>query len=386
MDGRATQARQHPAILPALIALVLAAACAPARPAASSARKSDASAVSRRAAACSAEGLPVPHWSDLPAQAIPAGAKVSAITVRGTGAVPARLVRARIHAKTGKPLDPEVVAGDIRRIWGLEAFSGVRAEAETDDGRVTLVYAVTRRTLVGRVFSDGHPDAGLGVHPGDLYEPARLQRRARAFVSTARDEGYLQARAEVRGRRAEGGRVDLCLAVSRGSRFLVDRIAFEGNYRVDDATLLDALHTGDGKVNTVGKPYRADLLAQDSVWLSAIYFDRGMVSVHVDKPRITLDDKRHTVTVHIRVSEGPVFRFGRLGFRGHLIARPATYRRLLGVKRGQVFDRTRLAAGIGRIRDYHLWRGRRSLEVESGTHLDTARRLVYLVIKVEKAK
>lgn len=384
MDGRSAQARQHPAVLPALIAFVLTAACAPARPAAASARAP--ARETARSRACSATDLPAPAWSDLPAQRAAVGATVTRVAVRESGAVPMKLVRGAVHMKPGEPLDPGVVAADIRRIWRLEAFSDVRAEVEPHGSGVELVYVVRERPLVGRVFREGDRGARLGVHPGGLYDPARLQRLARALVSTARDGGHLQARAEVRGVRVDRRTVDLCVTVNRGPRFVIDRIVFEGNAHVDASTLRAALHTGDGKVNRAGRPYRADLFRLDRVWLSAIYWDRGMLDVRIGMPRVTLHPERGTLTVRVDVHEGPVFHVRRLSFRGRLLSSSATYRKLLGMKRGEVFERSRFMAGLERIRDYHLWRGRRSLDVEPDPHLDAAHHAVDVVVKVEKAR
>ncbi len=340
----------------------------------------------RRSLACAATALPAPHYSSLPDQHALAGRAVTSVGLRGNGAVPAGLVRAAVHTKPGQLLDPGMVAADIRRIWRLESFSDVRAEVESDGNGAALVYVLEARSLVGRVFSGADRHSRLGVHPGDLYEPARLERRAAALVSTARDAGHLQARAAVRGRRVDAHTVDVCVAVHRGPRFVIDRIVFDGNQKVDDATLLEAFHTGDGKVNTPGKPYRANLLEQDEPWLSAVYYDRGMLSVHIGAPRATLHPARHTVSVRIPVVEGPVFHVGRVSFYGRLLSSRATYRKLLGIKRGEVFDRSRFLQGIERIRDYQLWRGRGSLEVQPDPHVDSEHHTVDVVVKVEKAK
>ncbi len=386
MDSRPAPSRQHPAVLPAVIALGALAACAPARPAASAHSTARADDRTRRALACAAPGLPAPDWSDVPEQTVPEGWTATRVVIRGNGAVPARLVRAAIRQKAGEPIDPDVVAADIRRIWRLEAFSDVRVEFEAEGGGTALVYALEPRRLLGRVFYGGDGAVRVGVHAGDLYDPARIQRRVGSLVSAARAAGYLEARGAVHARLPDESTVDLCVAVYRGPRFFIDRIVFDGNHRVDDATLRAALHTADGKVERPGRPYRADLLQTDRLFLSASYFDRGMLSVRIHAPRAVLDRARHRVTVHFQVDEGPVFRLGKLAVRGRLLTSAATYRKLLGVRSGEVFDRSRFLAGLERIRDYHLWRGHGSLAVEPDSHLDLARHTVDLVLKVEKAK
>ena len=385
MASRAAQARQRPALLPALSALgLLLGACASVRAQPVTAAHPVHASDSRRAAACSAEGWPAPHWSDLTEQEVPAGAKVTRVEIRGNGGVPARLVREAIRVKAGDPLDPRVVAADLLRIWKLEAFSDVQAGVDADGGGVALFYSMQERRLISHVFIAG--DGGIGVRAGDLYEPARLQRRVRDLVERAKDDGHLLARARVRARAVDARGVDLCVDVQRGPRFVIDRIVFDGNRRVDDATLLDVLHTFDGQVNTHDRPYRADLLEQDRMWLEALYFDRGMLSVRIDPPHVTIDQARHRLIVHVGVQEGPVFELRKVAFRGKLAASRATYQKLLGAKRGEVFDRSSFAAGIARIRAYHLWRGHRELDVVPETTLDAAQHAVDVVLRVETSK
>ncbi len=380
MDRRSCRARERASARHVLIAVCVAGCAGAGRPGAPPSRTPPRDAV--RAAACAARTLPPAHASDVGAMELADPGPIDAVTIRGLRRVPRALAESAIRAGPASSLDPDVVAADIRRLFALEAFSDVSASVEPAGGGERLVYRVTERPLVARVI--GAP-AGLGVRAGDVYDPALIKRRASDQVALAVTQGYPRARVRVGGARAADGRMVVCVRLDMGPQLLVDRVAFVGNHALSDDALRAALYTDDGAFDAPGKPYRAEAAWLDAARISALYYDRGFLDVRVRALPPVMRPERGALTPRYRIDEGRVYRIGRIAFRGHLLEPAATYRKLLGVAGGEIFNRTRFIAGMQRIRDLHLWLGDGHGQVEPATTMHPERGTVDVTLAIERA-
>ena len=127
---------------------------------------------------------------------------------------------------------------------------------------------------------------------------------------------------------------------------MVSHLAFRGNYAVNSRTLLGLLaqHGGPGQ-----RRYWRDGLEDGLMNATAAYYDRGYIEVKVGTAEETLAPDRASVALVIPVHEGHQFRIGAVKIEGAMAAPVGQYRKLLGVRTGEVFSRKKLAEGIQRV-------------------------------------
>jgi outer membrane protein insertion porin family len=341
------------------------------------------------------------------------GERVVSVEISGERTVAVGPLLARLETRAGQLLDREVVAADLRRLWGAAAFADVSAEVRRSPRGVALTFAVVERPLIrtARFAGDAPPlgarrIAGLA---GGLYEPARLHRMAERLETSYRRAGHRRVRVWTRVRPAGAGRVDVTVHASAGPRYLVGAIDFvcegEGRgprarsarrvggttrpepednclRRLDAARLRAALDTHDGAVNTAGAPYRDELLAEDLARIQGLYYDLGMIDVRLGPPEVAADERTHRLHVVVPVSEGPVYRLGRISLTGRLARQRRRHMAALGIRPGEPFSRARLWAGMARIQKLvaAAGGGEVSLIPETVVHLD--RRTIDLTLSI----
>jgi outer membrane protein insertion porin family len=362
LGARARVVRRAQAL--AVSALSLALACSRAQPKLSSERD-EPELASRRA--CAATALPkVAAHDELP-QPEPPHEPLAGVEVLGAARVSPELVQSAMSTRPGQRIDPDRLADDVREIWRLEVFDDVRVGFRRGRDGLWLSLHVSERPLVGEVFFEGARErvAELGLERDQLYEPARLHRRARDLERSLVEAGFLRARVSVRGLR-RAGRVDLCAGVTLGPRQTIERLEFVGNQRIAPAELRSAMHTEAGTINTPGAPYRAEALERDLLFMSALYYERGMLEVKI-VPRV--EQSERALRIKLEIDEGVVFRIGQLTITGELLMPRKRYRELVGVRTGEVFSRSRFAEGLDRIGALHRARGRDDIQVELSTKL-----------------
>jgi outer membrane protein insertion porin family len=318
----------------------------------------------------------------------PWGAQISKVEVIGAAHVPRDLLFATIKTKAGAPLDADAIARDIRALHELEAIDDARVDAELlANDRVILRFILGERRVVGSVsyrwptpLTAGH---WVPLAKGELWDAARVARMRLDLERNLIEAGHLDAKVEARHVVADES-VHVCFLVEQGPKYAIDRLRFTGNERVPSAELAALLHTHEHRVNEAGKPYREDLLEGDLLYVSALYYDRGFLGVKVGPPRVetALDASGNgRLTVDIPIVEGPIYRIRSFRFAG--MGPHAEHAKHIGIKIGEVFQRSKLLDGIEKIRAFHRARGE-AVEVTPATTMDPTKGEVALVFNVSR--
>lgn len=114
------------------------------------------------------------------------------------------------------------------------------------------------------------------------------------------------------------------------------------------------------------------------------YYDHGYLKVEVDPARLTrsIDGRRATVTVTVR--EGDQYRLGPIDARGELLRSRDEALRLLGATQGEIFNRSKLAAGVLKVSDQLRNAGYAYSEALPMTTIDAAARTVAIALEVKR--
>jgi outer membrane protein insertion porin family len=316
-----------------------------------------------------------------------AGATITRVAVRGPASLADVDLDGAILTRAGAPYDAARIAEDVRRLWRLGVLDDVRVAVTREGAGVAVAFDVDAAPVVRRVALSDLPDddgaraAHLRAMAGAIYDPMRVHRAAHRLGEELLSAGHLKATVAVGATRVAPGLVDVCVAADAGRRYVIDRIEFPGATRLAPSALLPLVRRAKGDIDAPGGAYRAELLDEDLVRISAAYYDAGMVMAKVGTPTVAIDERRARLVVRVPIDEGPVYRVGRITMKGVPSADEATYRRALRVSSGEVFARGALAGGLERLRALERERGHRG-DVEPETAIDDHAHVIDLTIEV----
>ena len=227
------------------------------------------------------------------------------------GATPDSYLRLHelVAPREGAPLDVTAVRADLEALFeqGLLRDVVVVAQRLPSKG-VMLSYFVTEYEWISKVEFTGVS----GVKPDQLEEVAHAGVRATPFLLKAlRDRveaiyegrGYPRAKVVPTVKSLGGGNAELTLSVVEGPRLTVTAIAFEGAKHVPAAELHKVLRSA------VGSIYLQELADRDTLMLTSVYFDHGMVNVAVSNATRPLAAPEGAVELVFQVKEGDVYRW-----------------------------------------------------------------------------
>jgi outer membrane protein insertion porin family len=283
---------------------------------------------------------------------------IGGITVSGCVTRDANAVKLFSGLKVGDKINVpgERIAKAIRAIWEQKLFTDVRVElAETRGSTVFLNIIVKENPQLASYGFAGTVTRSEGDKLRDLIELQRGQQVSDAVIANAKqavrhyfvDKGYLKARAnieQVTDTSLENS-VRLRVLVSKGPRVRIKDINFHGNTALSDARLRRAMKNTKRKrwYNIFGSSkFKSSDYRDDKQKVIDLYNDRGYRNAAImnDSMRFVADSGK--IVLDITVDEGHLFYFRDISFTGNTKYSTDTLTKLLGIRRGDVYNRKRL--------------------------------------------
>lgn len=311
---------------------------------------------------------------------------IVAIEIEGLKYDETRQARGVLTSTVGKPFELERIAADLRSLYRLGSIADVHVEGRMVDGGVGLRFTVKPRPKINAIEVRGatalaaeHLVEHMRIHRGDALDPVSVAQARVALLDEYQQIGYATAEVTWEATPREAGH-DVVFTVVEGPAVVVQKIDVRGNRAVATAEML-ALIAKDGGP-AIGGRYWAAGLERGLLNITARYYDLGYVNVIVRTPTTTTGADG-AVTIGLVIEEGDQYKLAAPTFEGALLGTAKEYLKLLGVKAGDVFNRSKLNDGLERIRELHRSKGQAGVAIEPETEIDAAKKRVKLKIVIK---
>ena len=335
------------------------------------------------------------------------GAKIIEIVVEGLTRVdPEAALNATTLTAPGF-FDHAAARADLEQIWRTGLFADVRLEAEPHADGVRLIWGVRERPtvhqvrLVGRdALSEDDLMEVVDIKNNSILDMKAAKRSAAKLRDLYLTRGHTLAEVEARVVPWEGGAagqaVDVVFHISENAKVRVEQIMFIGNHAVSAADLRAGMQTREGNelsFVTSSGTFREEDFQTDLMRLQALYYDRGYVTVKIGQPTTTLSADRRQIYLSITIEEGEFFTCGDItaagevdlkgGGEGHDVDAAKLFS-TMGLRKGDVFSRSRLFEDIGALTELYRDEGHAYANVTPNSRIDAQSRQVHLEIEVEQ--
>jgi outer membrane protein insertion porin family len=216
----------------------------------------------------------------------------------------------------------------------------------------------------------------LTFSSGDAYDPARIDESLKALFAT----GLFQ---DVRIRR-DGATVVIVVVENP----IVNRVAFEGNHEIEDASMTSEVQL---KPRTV---YTRARVQADVQRILDLYRRQGMYAAQVDPKIINLDNNR--IDVVFEINEGPSTKVRSINFIGNYAFSDSQLRFVISttqhnflsfLKATDVYDPDRLSLDRELLRQFYLKNGYADVRILSATaDLDRDGRGFFITFTIDEGE
>lgn len=295
----------------------------------------------------------------LPVLAFAESWKVSDIRVNGLQRVSPGVVFGAIPAEVGDVLDEVSVQQLVRSLFRTGLFDDIRMARDGD----VLVINVDERPAIDSITVDGNKSiptenlleglADQGLAEGEIFKRATLERTELELTRQYLAQGRYGASIDATVTDLPRNRVAVSIQVHEGSTAGIRHINVVGNEEFSDQQLLDMFELslpGLMSFYTKNDKYAREKLAGDIEKLESYYQDRGYVNFTVASTQVSITPNKEEVYITLNVSEGEIYKIGDVDLVGELHdVPPEALRRMIGVRKGQVFSRAAVTATEERL-------------------------------------
>lgn len=269
------------------------------------------------------------------------------IRLEGLARLSAASVYGVLPLSAGDRADADRIADALRLLFKTGNFEDVQIGRDGD----VLVIRLTERPSIISLDIKGNKSIdkdnllkGLksaGLAEGMVFQRSVLDHVKRELERQYIAQGRYGATITVEAQPKPRNRVALNIQIDEGSAAKIRGINFVGNKVFDDEVLRNAFQLKATHFTSFFKnddKYSRERLQGDLERLRSWYMDRGYVNFAVNSTQVTLTPDRKDVYVDINLSEGEQFRFGEIRIAGELPVPEDTLRRLLLVRKDDIFN------------------------------------------------
>ena len=286
--------------------------------------------------------------------------KVKDIRVEGIQRTEPGTVFSYLPIKVGEEVTQERATAAIKALYATGFFKDVRLEADGD----VLVVVVEERPAIAQIDISGSKEfdqkqlkeglKGIGLAESRIFDRALLERAEQELKNQYIGRGKYGVNIVTTVTPMERNRVALNFAIAEGEVAKIRQINFVGNQVFDDNELRDQfILTTPGWLTWYSKndQYSKPKLQGDLENLRSFYLNQGYLEFTIDSTQVSITPDKKDIFLTVNVTEGRKFTVTDVKLAGDLIVPEEELRKLIKLKKGDIFSREKLTESTKLISD-----------------------------------
>jgi len=286
--------------------------------------------------------------------------KVTDIRVEGIQRTEPGTVFSYLPIKVGDEATQERVTAAIKALYATGFFKDVRLEADGD----VLVVVVEERPAIAQIDISGSKEfdakqlkeglKGIGLAESRIFDRALLERAEQELKNQYISRGKYGVNIVTTVTPMERNRVALNFAITEGEVAKIRQINFVGNHVFNDNDLREQFAlTTPGWLTWYSKndQYSKPKLQGDLENLRSFYLNQGYLEFTIDSTQVSITPDKKDIFLTVNLTEGKKFTVTDVKLAGDLIVPEEELRKLIKLKKGDIFSREKLTESTKLISD-----------------------------------
>ena len=283
-------------------------------------------------------------------------------------------IREKITLTTGAIANPALIADNAKKIVlyyqseGYWLAKAVPVINKVSDDSVALTFqidegpkvSIDKITIEGnKAISDGDIKRAMKTRQwwifsfltgSGVYSEEQMKADLFRIKELYQSKGYIYAAVAEPEITLGPDRKDLyiTISVSEGDQYTVGDVKVEGNTVFTDAELYKQVETAAGLI------FNRTALKKDIDKIIDLYMDRGYARADIN-PLVDVNKEAKTADITLSVTEGGIFRIGRIDITGNIKTRDKVIRREMRLDEGDVFSKKLLTRSYQRINNLNYF-------------------------------
>jgi outer membrane protein insertion porin family len=321
---------------------------------------------------------------------------INAIEIAGLKRIDASAVKAKITQKQGEPISQEKTNDDIKNIFKMGYFDDVRAEIESFEGGVKLIYVVKEKPTIVKIdlqgndeFDDTKLREKLTISTGAIADAVLIQDNANKLRAFYEEEGYWLSRIIPVIKNLSADEVSLTYQIEEGPKIKIRKIVTEGNKALSAGKIKGVMETKEWwlfSFITSSGYYQKERMEMDVERIRDLYFNNGYIKVVIGEPAIRLTEDKKGMTITIPVSEGDQYRVSSISLSGNKVFSDDVIRKRISMAPEKPFSKGTLRKDILSISELYSESGYALITVTPDLVPDENNKLVQVALKIDEGE
>ena len=307
------------------------------------------------------------------------GFVVQDIQVEGLQRVSSSPVFAALPIRVGQDITEEDIADIIEEVFATGFFKDVSVFKNGS----TLLIRVVERATIKSIEIDGNKAIKTeqleevlrdnGVAEGEIFQVKTLTQLNRELEKQYVAQSRYASSVDAQVTELANNMVSVEINIDEGKPASIEHINIVGNKIFSDEVLLDKFELGTKdwwKLFTSKNKYAKERLEGDLETLQSYYFDRGYLDFEVLSTQVSINEDKKHVYITVNVKEGNQYRVEEVDLAGDLIVPEQQIRRLINLRKGDVFSQQIMTATAEYITTLLANAGYTNAKVEGQTDKD----------------
>jgi len=353
--------------------------------------------------------------------------RIEEVRVTGNRRIPQDTIKYQLQTKAGDRFNPDVVRGDVKRLYSQGYYDDIRVEEEQGkNGKIIIFWVQEKKTIRSVKYEglnsitnsevlDKLREKKVTISQESTYDPSKIKKAEGIIKMMLAEKGHQDATIETTTEDIPPNAVAVTFNVKEGPKVRIEKINIEGNKVFSDGEVKKAMklikEAGPLTVFNSKDTYFDLKLADDITRIKMLYYEHGYVRANVLDP--VVETRPHQVMrtlpfirppfpwgipipfwkkkvdryfITINIEENDQYRVGSVKVTGGKLFNPLFVQAVLGLVPGEIFNQERLRKSFENLKKLYGAQGYINFTAVPEQDFDEAKKVVNLTINIDEER
>ncbi len=340
--------------------------------------------------------------------------KIEKIVIKGNQRIPKSTVLYYISLREGDEYDQKTIEKDFMSLYKTGLFSDIKVDVEDGKGGKVVYFILKEKPIIRSIeyvglksvkksdILDEFSKEKLGLTVDSPYDPTKIKKAEDIIKNLLILNGRPLCKIDTRIEKIPPNSVKIIFNIKEGEKVRIGKIHFVGNKVFSERKLKRTLKlTKERGFISIFKgtdKYHHDRLLYDlEENVKSLYQQYGYLDMKYGEPIVKIKEgprgfipffrkTKKQFYITIPIDEGPQYKIDSISFEGNTLFKSSYFKKLLGLKKGDIANFKRVKDGIEDIKKVYEMYGYMDVSITPQTTFDRRNHTVKIKFVVNQGK
>lgn len=289
--------------------------------------------------------------------------RIADILVENNYSASAEYILNKSQLSVGTGIHEKDIQNAIKALYRTGIFEQIEILLRQTEAGNVLVIRVDEFPRIERIMIKGNSKKkdkdileNTTVNEGLFASKNNIYKLEREIIDYYRNEGYLNADADIEEEPIDENHSSLIVKVTENSIVHIKHIEIYGNFKVTDDYIKSKMKTKNRGFLREGL-FKEEEFEEDKALIIQLIREKGFPDAVLDSVNTRLSYDNKDMFIDIFVTQGKRYYFGNVNIEGNEEIKSSVIARYIKMQKGDIFNQTKLDETISGLYEHYMNRG-----------------------------